>query len=195
MSDDQLLEAHQKRRSSKAFQVLYDRMSPRIRAWVCTFSRRYDLRRPEADDLYSDVALRILKSTRAYDPALGNASSYLYGLTRHAVFDFLKNKTRHRAKLLGGVDPRAPRPAEKELPEEVRALRRELARLDARGRNVVLMRVEEGRSLKQIASALKMTVPQTRMCYRQAVARLRRMLGRIPTSHGLLCSKKPISSR
>jgi RNA polymerase sigma factor (sigma-70 family) len=167
-------------------------MSPRIRAWVCTFSRRYDLGRPEADDLYSDVALRILKSTRAYDPALGNASCYLYGLTRHAVFDFLKNKTRHRAKLLGGVDPGAPRPAEKELPEEVLVLRRELARLDARDRNVVLMRVEEERSLKQIASALKMTVPQTRMCYRQTVARLRRTLACIPSRHGLSRRKRPL---
>lgn len=189
MSDDQLLEAHQKRRSSKAFQVLYDRMSPRIRAWVCTFSRRYGLGRSEADDLYSDVALRILKSTRAYDPVLGNANCYLYGLTRHAVFDFLKNKTRHRAKLLGGADPRAPQPAEKELSEEVRALRRELARLDARGRNVVLMRVEEGRSLKQIASALKMTVPQTRMCYRQAVARSGVCLPMLPQD-SLSCHKR-----
>ena len=182
MSDNQLLEAHQKRRNLKAFHVLYDRMSPKLRAWVWTFSRRYGFGRSEEDDVYSDVTLRILKSTRAYDPALGNATCYLYGLTRHAVFNFLRSKTRHRARLLGGVDPRDREPSEEELPEIVYALRRGLAGLDARGRKVVLLRVEEGQSLKEIASALKISVPQTRKCYQQTVARLRRMLDRIPSN-------------
>jgi len=176
MSDDQLLEAIQKRRDLKAFQILYDRMSPAIRAWVWTYSRRYGLAEPDEDDVYSDVTFRILKSTRAYDPALGNASCYLYGLTRHAVFTFLRNKSRHKARPLEGVDLCARRSSEKEWPEVAHALRRGLAKLDRRGRKVVLLRVEEGRSLKEIASALKMTVRQTRTCYHRAVARLRRVL-------------------
>jgi RNA polymerase sigma factor (sigma-70 family) len=185
MSDDQLLETHQKRRRPKAFQVLYDRMSPRIRAWVWTFSRRYGLGRAEEDDLYSDVTLRILKSTRAYDPALGNASGYLYGLTKYTVFSFLKNKTRHRMRLLGGVDPKDQKPAEWELPDAVHALRKGLARLDARGRKIMMLHVEEGRSLKEIASALEMTVPQARACYHRAVGELRQMIANTPTRHGL----------
>jgi hypothetical protein len=74
MSDDQLLEILQKKRDLKAFQILYDRMSPKIRAWIWNYSRRYRFTRSEEDDVYSDVTLRIAKSTRAYDPALGNAS-------------------------------------------------------------------------------------------------------------------------
>jgi RNA polymerase sigma factor (sigma-70 family) len=190
MSDDQLLEVLQKKRNLKAFQILYDRLSPKIRAWVWTYSRRYGLARSEEDDVYSDVTLRIVKSTRAYDPALGNASCYLYGLTRHAVFNFLRNKARHKVRPLEEMDLRDRKSPEKELPEVTHALRRGLARLDVRGRKVVLLRVEEGRSLKEIASALKMTVPQTRMCYRQAVARLRRMLAHVPTRHSLSCHKQ-----
>jgi len=183
MSDDQLLEIHQKGKHPKAFQVLYDRMSPRIRAWVWTFSRRYGFGRADEDDLYGDVTLRILKSTRAYDPALGHASGYLYGLTRHAVFSFLRNKTRHKVRLLGGVDPKDPRPNEGELPEVAHALHRGLAELDARGREIILLRVEEGRSFKEIAFALEMTVPKARMCYHQAVARLRHMIAHVPRRH------------
>lgn len=192
MSDDQLLEAHQKRRNLKAFHVLYNRMSPKLRAWVWTFSRRYGFGRSEADDVYSDVTLRILKSTRAYDPALGNASCYLYGLTRHAVFSFLKNKTRHRVRLLGGADSKDRRPAEGELPDVVHALRKGLARLDSRGRKIMLLRVDEGRSLKEIASALEMTVPQARACYHRAVGELRQMIANIPTRHGLSRRKCPL---
>jgi len=176
MSDDQLLEVLQKKRDLKAFQILYDRMSPKIRAWVCTYSRRYGFTRSEEDDVYSDVTLRIAKSTRAYDPALGNASCYLYGLTRYAVFNFLRDKIRHRVRPLEEVDLRDRKSSEKELPEATRALRRGLARLDARGRKVILLRVGEGRSLKETAFALKMTVPQARMCCHRAVARLRDML-------------------
>jgi RNA polymerase sigma-70 factor (ECF subfamily) len=176
MSDDQLLEALQKKRDLKAFQILYDRMSPKIRAWVWTYSRRYGFTRSEEDDVYSDVTLRIAKSTRAYDPALGNASCYLYGLTRHAVFNFLRDKTRHRMRPLEEVDLRDRKSSEQGLPEVTNALCRGLARLDARGRKVILLRVGEGRSLKEIASALKMTVPQARMCCHHAVARLRDML-------------------
>jgi DNA-directed RNA polymerase specialized sigma24 family protein len=92
------------------------------------------------------------------------------------VFAFLRDKTRHRVRPLEEVDLRDWKSSEKELPEVTHALRRGLARLDARGRKVVLLRVGEGRSLKEIASALKMTVPQARMCCHQAVARLRDML-------------------
>ena len=185
MSDDQLLEIHQKRQHPKAFQVLYDRMAPRIRAWVWTFSRRYGFGRADEDDLYGDVTLRILKSTRAYDPALGHASGYLYGLTRHAVFSFLRNKTRHRARSLARVDPKDRRPHKGESPEVVHALHRGLSELDARERKIILLRVEEGRSFKEIAFAFEMTAPQARMCYRQAVARLRRIIAQESRPHSV----------
>ena len=130
--------------------------------------------------MYGDVTLRILKSTRAYDPALGHASGYLYGLTRHAVFSLLRNKTRHRARLLGGVDPEDRKHGEGELPKVAHALRRGLSELDARGRKIILLRVEEGRGFREIALALEITVRQARICYHRAVARLRHMIAGVP---------------
>ena len=66
------------------------------------------------------------------------------------------------------------------MPEVVHALRRGLSGLDERGRKIILLRVEEGKSLKEIALALEMTVPQARMYYRQAVATLRHMIAHVP---------------
>ena len=95
------------------------------------------------------------------------------------MFNFLRTKTRHRMRPLGEVDPEDTRSSVmEETPDAAHVMRRRLASLDARERKVVLMHVEEGRSLKEIASALKMAVPQTRACYYQALGRLRHLPAR-----------------
>ena len=74
------------------------------------------------------------------------------------MISFLRNKTRHRARLLGGADLEDRKHGEGELPEVAHALRRGLAEPDARGRKIILLRVEEGRGFREIAVALEMTV-------------------------------------
>lgn len=80
-SDAELLELAA--RDAQAFGVFYDRFEPELLAFLYRATGRADI----AADLTAEVFAAALHSVRRFDPRLGSARAWLFGIARHELSD------------------------------------------------------------------------------------------------------------
>ena len=92
------------RREPEAFGAFYDRFEGDLLAFFWRATRRADL----AADLTAEVFAQALASAGSFDPALGSARAWLYGIARHQLADtWERGRVEDRARRRLGVEPLA----------------------------------------------------------------------------------------
>lgn len=120
-----------------------------------------------AQRVFADAAASLAKAQP--DSVLG----WLYAVAERRFVDELR-----RRRLAGALPADPPRPAT-ELdygPEAARAIKRSIGRLDAAAREVVVMKLLEGRPFAEIGRALGITEAAAKMRYSRALRELRALL-------------------
>ena len=117
------------------------------------FILRRTLVREIAEDLTSTTFLKALENIGAFSPKRGAFAAWLYGIARNSVTDHYRSR-REYANIedvwdLAGDDD-VPADASNAL--EIRRIREALSTLDRTKRDIVLMRVWDGLSYKEIAA-------------------------------------------
>jgi len=89
----------------KSFEVIYQRMSPRLFAVIL----RVNSDRAEAEEVLQETFVKVWHSCKQFDPSRGQASHWLTGIARNGAIDSLKRK-RARPALKVHTDGEADNP-------------------------------------------------------------------------------------
>jgi RNA polymerase sigma factor (sigma-70 family) len=155
VSDGELLS--RTRGEPQAFGAFYDRFEAELLTFFWRATRRADL----AADLTGEVFARALAGAGSFDPALGSARGWLYGIARHQLADaWERGRVEDRARRRLGLEPLALSDEMLERIEELashadgpRALEL-LAGLPDDQRRAVQGRVLEERDYRELAERL-----------------------------------------
>ncbi len=144
---------------------------------VYRYLYRRTLVREVAEDLASSTFLKAMESIRSFDPSKGNLRAWLYRVARNTLIDFYRS-SRPTATIetvwdLPG-DEVATLTTERHI--ESALLHKALAQLNADQREIVLLRVWEGLSHKEIAALTGKTEANSKVLFSRAVAELRTQL-------------------
>ena len=172
---ESLLRAVADDRDRRAFAQLFRTYGPRIKGYLG--KRGTDL--ATADEMVQEVMLAVWHKAHQFDASRGNASTWIFTISRNTLFSHL----RHRAR--PEVDPSDPQcvPAA-ELPDEQLAALRDQAAVAAAMRSLPPEQVDalrgayfQGQTLNQVAEQQKVPLGTVKTRVRLALERLRRLVG------------------
>jgi RNA polymerase sigma-70 factor (ECF subfamily) len=137
-----------------AFRLIYDLESARMLGVAIRIVRRRDL----AEEAVHDAFVNIWRAARSFDPAKGEARTWIYAIVRNRSLSVLRDENRFVAQGDDTEDIAEPAidDAVDRLPESGR-LRRCLEALDTRRRDAVVLAYVHGLSHGEIAG--KLAVP------------------------------------
>ncbi len=158
----------------QAISAVYDRYFPTIFRFV-----RYRLGdETQAEDIASDVFVRLLEAVRAQRGPRSDLRGWLFGTASHAVNDALRRNYRQPtgdlAEELADHLPQPPEAAEGR--ESSRALRQALAGLTPDQQDVVALRFGQGLSLEETAALMKKKTNAVKQLQLRALAALKRAM-------------------
>ena len=152
MTSDEALMLEFQGGSRAAFEELFARYRKPLNGF---FGRR--LNNPErAEELAQETFLAVIRAASRYEPR-ASVRTYLYGIA-------LKLLAAERRKLLisGALGRPAPEPKTDGTPESVLWVRQALEKLDAREREILMLREYEQLSYSEIAELLRIPVNTVR---------------------------------
>jgi RNA polymerase sigma-70 factor, ECF subfamily len=173
-TDQQLVAAYHAG-NTEAFGVLYDRYLEKIYRFV--YYKTFDT--ATAEDLTSSTFFKALNKITTLDLERGNFSTWIYSIARNTVVDHYRS---HRFAATEGGDVF-------DLVEDDRTedtldafhslslVEEYLKTLSASQREIVTLRVWEGRSYKEIAAIIGGTESSVKMSFSRTIRKLREDLG------------------
>ncbi|MCB9170133.1 MAG: RNA polymerase sigma factor [Flavobacteriales bacterium] len=154
LSDEELVASLQERMDAERFGVLYDRYAERVFQKCIALTRDRDL----AKDLTHDIFLKVFTSLKQFDHR-AKFGTWLYRVTHNYCLDHLRKQQRHKEVEL--EDGMAGRLVEDD-PNELRLmgmradrLDQVLAAIDPTDRALLLMKYQDGLSVKEIQEVLE----------------------------------------
>jgi RNA polymerase sigma-70 factor (ECF subfamily) len=157
---------------------IYDKYFPEIYRYV-----RYRLGDVNiAEDITSDVFVRLLEAAKAGTGPQTNLKAWLITTASHAVNDFLRrNYTRPIIGLTDDiVDPDSAPADEFDHHEQLRSFRQAYSQLTSEQQHVLALRFGQGYSLEETAAILKKTVNAVKAIQFRALTSLHRKTGEVP---------------
>jgi RNA polymerase sigma factor (sigma-70 family) len=177
VSSDQQLVADTRRGNERAFEELYERYRPRIKAFALRLTRDPD----RADDLAQEVFISALRRLRATDRPI-DFRPWIYEIARNACIDEYRRRRRLMevpidrddvdgwlGHLSGGPSPEVAVEAKQQLED----LRTAFRGLSARHHRIIVARELEGKTYGQIGDELGMS----QVVVESTLFRARRRLG------------------
>ena len=173
MTIDEAIIATQKGNRA-AFSVVYDHFVEPLYRFIYykTFSKE------TAEDLLSDVFMRALEHVDRYDPAKGSLSAWLYQIARNRVIDHYRTK-RTTVPIddtfdLGFEERTAERYDAK---VKLDAIHSYLTHLPVRQREIIMLRVWEELSYREIADLVGGSEGSVKMAFSRAIGDIRERYG------------------
>ncbi len=159
---------------SEAFGLIYDHYLDAIYRFIYykVFSREL------SEDLTSDTFFKALKQLRSYDPKRGRFNSWLYQIARNNVVDYYRTK-KENVSIDDIFDIGHDERTEEQLDALSGLARVEeyLRNLPARQREIITLRIWEGKSFAEIATVLGGTEASMKMAFSRSIRELRKVCG------------------
>lgn len=159
----------------EAFGVFYDRFEAELLAFFYRATGRADI----AADLTAEVFAAALQSTRRFDPALGSARAWLFGIARHELADtWRRGRVEDRARRSLEIEAvvlsdAALERIEHELGTDRGDALQLLEELPAEQRRAIQGRVLEDRDYAELADALECSASVVRQRVSRGLRTLR----------------------
>lgn len=131
--------------------------------------------RETAEDLTSQTFMKALEGIRDFDPGKGTLSSWLYRIARNSVIDhYRKRKSTVNIEDIWDLASRENLETELIEREGMERIAACLNSLPPDKRNIVIMRVWQGLSYREISEIMKRTEAQCKMTFYRAIERIKR---------------------
>ncbi|MCA8959169.1 MAG: sigma-70 family RNA polymerase sigma factor [Planctomycetes bacterium] len=130
-----------------------------------------------SEDVVQETFMALVR-LRASITEIDSLPAWLFRVTRNRALDQVKKESRMRQRE-GAVAAREaipPEPSSLEIDEQRTALARQLHDLDGRTRELLLLKIREGRSYREIATITGASVGQVSKLIHQGLARVARGL-------------------
>lgn len=154
--------------------AVYDRYFPVVYRYV-----RYRLGdQVQAEDIASDVFMRLLESCRADRAPISNVKAWLLSTAAHAVNDYFRKVYRRPSAELTETfpDPGTDPADDVELRERQSKVRQAMSLLTGEQQHVIALRFGEGFSLEETAIVMKKNVNAIKQLQLRALAALNRKM-------------------
>ncbi len=155
-------------------ETLYSQYGDKIRAYIQSRVRN----RHDAEDLFSNVFLKITEHIENYDPEKAAYSTWVYTITQNTVRDYFRRSMGRQDTELNEDLPLPDLHADVEgkllRDETLQTLANALEKLPQRERDIIILRFYKGLSPKEIADAMDISYASVR--YLQSVT-LKKMRG------------------
>lgn len=175
-SREDLLLAVARDRDQMAFRSLFQHFAPRIKG----YARKLGSDDGTAEELVQDVMLTVWQRADRYDPALANASTWIFTIARNRRIDRLRREQRPELTpddaLFGLADPPWPE-HQAEASEEAGRLRAVIGALPAEQAEVLRLSYYEDKVHSQISAERGIPLGTVKTRLRLAMGRLRRAFG------------------
>jgi RNA polymerase sigma-70 factor (ECF subfamily) len=158
--------------------AIYDRYFPEVYRYV-----RYRLNDEHAaEDITSDVFLRLLEAVQNRRGPQSNLKSWLLSTAAHVLTDHLRRAYRRPTEALPDdvMDHTAAPSDEFDRREQNRRFQLAYAQLTSEQQHVLALRFGQGYSLDETASVLQKNVNAVKALQFRALAALQRCLGEVP---------------
>jgi len=158
-----------------AFRVLYERHNDSLYRYLLRLCKHRDI----AEDLYQEAWSKIIKSRQRYRPT-AKFTTFLYRVAHNCFIDHIRRNKRHTNEI--SIDPDdSPSTTDEPLQVTERLIARErlnraLAKLPQEQRDVVLLFLEAGLNLDEIASVTDVNRETAKSRLRYATAKLKAAL-------------------
>lgn len=175
---------------SEAFGLLYDYYLDAIYRFIYykVFSREV------AEDLVSDTFFKALRQLQSYNSSRGRFNSWLYQIARNTVIDHYRTKKENVP-----IDDIFDLGHDERTPDQLDAVaglakvEEYLKALPARQREIITLRIWEGKSFDEIASILGGTEGSVKMAFSRSIRQLREVCGESAPLILLLAATLPFS--
>jgi RNA polymerase sigma-70 factor (ECF subfamily) len=163
----------------QSISAIFDRYYPDVYRFV-----RYRLNdEAVAEDIASDVFVRLLEAAKAGHGPDTNLKAWLLSTASHIVTDHLRKHYRRPTEDLPETMPDhdTPDPSlDYEHKERDRRLKKAMSTLTEEQQNVLAFRFTQGYSLEETASLMKKNINAIKQLQFRALAALNRVMGEIP---------------
>ncbi len=159
---------------SEAFGMLYDQYLDQIYRFIYykVFSKEV------AEDLTSDTFLKALSRLSSYDAQRGRFNSWLYQIARNNVIDHYRtHKTTVAIEDVFDLSHDERTVEQLDALSGLKKIKVYLETLPARQREIILLRIWEGKSFQEIATLLGGTESGAKMAFSRSIRELREKCG------------------
>ncbi len=159
---------------ASAFAALYESYAEKIYAFV--YYRT--LHRETAEDLVSEIFLKALEKIRTFSTEKGSFSSWLYRIARNTVIDHYRTrKVEGDVESVPGLSSREDIERDADVRQRLQGVEAGLRGLKPRQRELLVMRLWDGLSHREIADITGLTEANAKMTFSRALHQLRTELG------------------
>lgn len=153
-------------------EALYAEYAGKVRGYV--FGKLTS--KADAEDLVSDIFLKVYEKYPTFDAARASVSTWIYAITRNTVIDYFRV---HRpcSELPDDLPDEAGVDDGLLQQESLRILGEALSRLDDRSRALIVLRYYKGMSLKDTAARLGISYAYVKVLHKDALRLLREYMG------------------
>jgi len=162
---------------SQSIGAIYDKYFSEVHRYV-----RYRINDDTvAEDIASDVFVRLLEASQKRQGPETNLKGWLIATASNAVNDHLRRQYRRPTETLSDTMPdhTSSVHAEVDLREQNRAVQSAYAQLTPEQQHVLALRFNQGYSLEETASHMKKKVNAVKALQFRALASLQRMIGEV----------------
>lgn len=129
----------------------------------------------DAEDIVSDVFVKVFRGLAGYDESKASVSTWIYTITRNTLTDYFRKAKRFceiPEELCTGDD------AEEALlnGEMLDCLANALSQLGQRERDIVILHYYSGKTLKEIAEMTGISYSYIKLLHANAIKKLRKMM-------------------
>ena len=130
----------------------------------------------DAEDITSDVFVKIFSKLDTYDESKASISTWIYSMTSNTVIDFYRTNHIHSEIPEDLTDEGSSIEDEVLTGETLELLANALEQLPEELRDIIILRYYKGLTLQEVADVMKLSYGVTKLRHREALGKLKNFL-------------------
>ncbi len=130
----------------------------------------------DAEDITSDIFVKIYSKIDTYDESKASLSTWIYSMTSNTVIDYYRTNHIHSEIPEDLTDERSSIEDEVLTKESLEALADALEQLPQELRDIIILRYYKGLTLQEIAGKMNLSYGVTKLRHREALGKLRDLI-------------------
>jgi RNA polymerase sigma-70 factor (ECF subfamily) len=131
----------------------------------------------DAEDLCSDVFIKIYSKIDTFDSSKASISTWIYAMTSNTVIDFYRTNHIHSEIPEDLAEEKSLIEDEVLNNESLEILAKALKELPQEQRDIIVLRYYRGLTLQEVAAQMNLSYGVTKLRHREALGRLRDLIG------------------